>query len=349
MLSVAALLLLLGWCVATVSASNCSTPCKPIPLLSTRCLTGSLGEEICIGNGSVVMTTADALVNAANNQLRDDGGIAAAFVECGGREIQAEADALIAHNGDLDTAQTAVTSAGCLNARDLINAVGPRWSDGPPDIVEHQLRDTMFNVLRTARLLCDAHVAVPLISAGIFGFGNDRSADILLQAAFDFYLYWYQTEYGQFSAADVAHARNTTRFPADVRNCSGQLMPSKITLVGFWMTPSDMVVLNKKFDALEVEMTALRKRFGNGTFTSSTNSWTAPPTTTPSPTPSTTSATTGSGPVPAPTPGECTAAGMPCWLLGLLIALIVVIVCVALGCAVHRFRARRTRYIAIES
>jgi O-acetyl-ADP-ribose deacetylase (regulator of RNase III) len=330
-----------------VSEGNCTKPCRPIPLLSPRCLVGSLGEQICIGNGSVVMMTdADALVNAANNVLHDDGGVAAAFVQCGGQVIQQEADALIAKTGPLAVAETAVTSAGCLQARDLINAVGPRWGDGPDDIVKHQLRDTMFNVLRTARLLCDSHVAVPLISAGIFGFGNELSADILLQAVFDFYLYWYQTPYGQFSAADIERARNLTRFPSDVRNCSGQLMPSKITIVAFYETPSDMHVLTQKLDALTEEMAALRKTFGNGTFTSSTNSWT-PPTAAPTPTPVPTTATTATGPVPSPTPGECMAAGMPCWALGLLIALAVVIVCILLGFAINRFRSRKTSYTAL--
>lgn len=237
-----------------------------------------------------------------------------------------------------------VTTAGCLKARDLINAVGPRWHDDVPVIVEHQLRDTMFNILRTARLLCDEHIAVPLISAGIFGFGNDRSADILMQAAFDFYLFWYQTEFGQFSAADVAHARNTTRFPADERNCSGLLVPSKITFVGFYETPADMVVLGKKFDDLTAQMARLRKTFGNGTFTSSTNSWTPPPTTTaPPPTPA-----PPTSPTPTSTPGECTAAGMPCWALGLLIAVAIIVVCLLVFYGAHRYRSsRRQVYLAL--
>lgn len=289
-----------------------------------------------------MMTDADALVNAANEFLRDEGGVASAFVQCGGDIIQQESDALIAKNGPLSTSQTAVTGVGCLPARDLINAVGPIYNSGPPEIVEHQLRDTMFNVLRTARLLCDDHVAVPLISAGIFGFGNKLSSDILLQAAFDFYLYWYETQYGEFTAADIAHARNTTRFPSDARNCTGKLMPSKVSFVAFYQDPSDLMVLNAKMDVLDAELARLRMTFGNGTFTSSTNSWTPPPTTTPAPT--TPSPPTSSSPMPpGPTPSPDVCLGMPCWALGLIIAVIIIIICFILGYfTAQHLRKRRT-------
>jgi O-acetyl-ADP-ribose deacetylase (regulator of RNase III) len=293
----------------------------------------------------VVMQGADALVNAANRLLHDEGGIASAFVQCGGDVIQQESDALIARNGPLDTSQTAVTTAGCLDARDLINAVGPIYSSGPEDIVKHQLRDTMFNVIRTARLLCDDHVAVPLISAGIYGFGNQLSAEILLQAAFDFYLYWYETaQYGEFSAADIAHARNTTRFPA-ARNCTAKLVPSKITFVGFYQDPSDLMVLNAKMDQLDAELARLRMTFGNGTFTSSTNSWTAPPTTTPSPTPVTTPTTPHPSPTGTPTPTPDVCLGMPCWALGLIIALVIIVICFILGYFIaQQMKRRRAAY-----
>jgi hypothetical protein len=82
---------------------------------------------------------------------------------------------------------------------------------------------SMYNIIRTARLLCDSHVVVPLVSAGIFGFGGrsiargfiflkivmlirhqffvlaTKSAEILTKAVVDFYFYWYQTPYGKYS------------------------------------------------------------------------------------------------------------------------------------------------------
>lgn len=106
-----AMMIAIAAAVAVVAATGnetCIKPCAPIELNERRCLTGSLGESICIGNGSVVMMTADALVNAANNVLHDEGGVAAAFVECGGKEIQTASDALIDKNGPLGVSQTAV-------------------------------------------------------------------------------------------------------------------------------------------------------------------------------------------------------------------------------------------------
>jgi hypothetical protein len=85
---------------------------------SELCITGTLNEILCINSGSAVMDTADALVNAANNQLQNGAGIAKAYVDCGGQIIQQECNAIVAKNGPIPTSENAVTSAGTLFDRE---------------------------------------------------------------------------------------------------------------------------------------------------------------------------------------------------------------------------------------
>ena len=149
-----------------------------------------------------------------------------------------------------------MTDAGCLAARDLINAVGPIWDDGNALRSSEMLAGTMYNVIRTARMLCDEHVVVPLVSAGIFGFGATKSANILTQAVIDFYFYWYATQYGEYDNATIAQAVNTTRFKPP-RQCTG-MYPRRITIVGFYQAPGDYHALVKALNVQRARIAAWR-------------------------------------------------------------------------------------------
>ena len=50
------------FCSLILFCFGCDSPCAPVEATDTRCLVGTLGEEICISKGSVVMFDADALV-----------------------------------------------------------------------------------------------------------------------------------------------------------------------------------------------------------------------------------------------------------------------------------------------
>ena len=90
----------------------------------------------------------DAIVNAANSRLQHGGGVAGAIVRKGGRIIQDESD-----------------------------AVGPMMGEGDEDA---KLRSAITSVLALAAERGFRTIAVPAISAGIFGFPRDRCAAILV-------------------------------------------------------------------------------------------------------------------------------------------------------------------------
>lgn len=74
----------------------------------------------------------------------------------------------------------ALTSAGALQAKHVIHAVGPRMGEGDED---RKLSDAVANSLALAEEQGFASIALPAISSGIFGFPKDRCAHILVGEA----------------------------------------------------------------------------------------------------------------------------------------------------------------------
>lgn len=126
--------------------------------------------------GDITLSDAEAIVNAANSALQHGGGVAAAIVRRGGSVIQAESDRL----GHCPEGEAVVTGAGALTARFVVHAVGPRGGDPEGD---RKLTGAVTNALLRAHELGLGSVAVPAISAGIFGYPLEDCARLLLAAA----------------------------------------------------------------------------------------------------------------------------------------------------------------------
>jgi O-acetyl-ADP-ribose deacetylase (regulator of RNase III) len=123
--------------------------------------------------GDITTAPVDAIVNAANSHLQHGGGVAGAIVRKGGSIIQEESDRI----GYVPVGESAVTTAGRLPAKYVIHTVGPRWGEGDE---EAKLRSAVRNTLELAEKKGFATIAMPAISAGIFGFPKDRCAHIIL-------------------------------------------------------------------------------------------------------------------------------------------------------------------------
>ncbi|MEM1554609.1 MAG: macro domain-containing protein, partial [Thermoproteota archaeon] len=81
---------------------------------------------ISLIKGNITKVRADAIVNAANSWLKHGGGVAGAIVREGGRIIQEESDRIVRERGPVKVGEAVYTSAGSLNAKYVIHAVGPR-------------------------------------------------------------------------------------------------------------------------------------------------------------------------------------------------------------------------------
>jgi len=139
-----------------------------------------IGEyTIRLVKGDITRLKVDAIVNAANSWLRHGGGVAAAIVRAGGKIIQEESNRIVEKRGPVRVGEAVYTTAGSLEAKYVIHAVGPRMGEGSED---EKLRSATLSSLRLAERLGLESIAFPAISTGVFGYPRDKCAQVMLRA-----------------------------------------------------------------------------------------------------------------------------------------------------------------------
>jgi O-acetyl-ADP-ribose deacetylase (regulator of RNase III) len=109
----------------------------------------------------------DAIVNAANTDLAQGGGVCGAiFKAAGEKELQEACNKL----SPIKTGQAVATLGFNLSCKYIIHAAGPRYNPNDPKESEQLLRDAYLNSLKLAVLTGCQSIAFPLISSGIYGY-----------------------------------------------------------------------------------------------------------------------------------------------------------------------------------
>lgn len=121
--------------------------------------------EISAVHGDITEQAVDAIVNAANREMRGGGGVDGAIHRRGGPAVLEDCRRRFPHG--LETGQAGWTTAGDLPARWVIHCVGPNYKAGETD--RELLVSCYANALRVADELGAATTAFPLISAGVYG------------------------------------------------------------------------------------------------------------------------------------------------------------------------------------
>ena len=119
----------------------------------------------------------DAVVNAANEHLAHGGGIAAALARAGGDEVQRASDAWVDEHGPVRRGTAAVTTAGRMPAQMIVHVVGPRHRDGQDNAA--LLEQAVRAALDAADDADAASIALPAISAGIFGYPPPEATAVI--------------------------------------------------------------------------------------------------------------------------------------------------------------------------
>lgn len=140
-------------------------------------------RAVVVVEGDLTAQRVGAVVNAANERLQHGGGVAAALAKAGGPAVQSESDAWVAEHGPLGPGQAAVTTAGEMDADRVVHVVGPRYEEGQDN--EGLLRQAVRAALDAARDAQVTSVALPAISAGVFGYAQDEATAVIAAACVD--------------------------------------------------------------------------------------------------------------------------------------------------------------------
>ena len=141
------------------------------------------GRSLELTQGDITRQMVDAIVNAANSQLAGGGGVDGAIHRAGGADIMKELTQR--HPRGCPTGSSVATTAGSLQARLVIHAVGPIWQGG-----QSGEADLLAGAYRTALALAAQHdcktVALPAISCGVYGYPTDLASQIALATTIRF-------------------------------------------------------------------------------------------------------------------------------------------------------------------
>jgi O-acetyl-ADP-ribose deacetylase (regulator of RNase III) len=125
--------------------------------------------ELSVVQGDITQQDVDAVVNAANRARRGGGGVDGAIHRAGGPAVLEDCRRRFPHG--LDTGDAGWTTAGDLPARWVVHVVGPNWTAGERD------RSLLVSCYRRALEVADelgaASIALPLVSAGVYGWPKD--------------------------------------------------------------------------------------------------------------------------------------------------------------------------------
>jgi O-acetyl-ADP-ribose deacetylase (regulator of RNase III) len=130
--------------------------------------------KIHIFVGDLTESDADAIVNAANNDLQLGGGVAGAIRRKGGDTIQGECDEI----GSIPIGGAAITGAGNLRAKHVIHAASMQFGGRA---TAQALRSATAHSLRIASENGLASIAFPAVGTGIAGFPLRECAEIMLR------------------------------------------------------------------------------------------------------------------------------------------------------------------------
>lgn len=130
--------------------------------------------------GDITRQPVAAVVNAANENLRHDDGLATAIVRTGGRVIQEESDVWVRDHGPLGPGDAATTTGGMLQASHVVHVVGPIYEQ-----TEQPAGDLAASVQAALNAVVAAGlgtVALPAIATGKRGYPAGAAIGVIVDA-----------------------------------------------------------------------------------------------------------------------------------------------------------------------
>lgn len=133
----------------------------------------------CVTGDIAAQPDMDAVVNAANAQLRTGGGVAGALHRAAGPGLEAECRPL----APIRPGEAVITGAHDLPNQYVIHCLGPVYGIDKPE--DRLLASCYRNALRLADEHNISRIAFPALSTGAFGYPLEPAAKIAFRTVLD--------------------------------------------------------------------------------------------------------------------------------------------------------------------
>ncbi|XP_070262435.1 protein mono-ADP-ribosyltransferase PARP14-like isoform X2 [Myotis yumanensis] len=140
------------------------------------------GVSLIVQKGDLTRFPVEVVVNAANEDLRLSGGLAAALSKAAGPELQADCDRIVKENGKIAVGHATVSKAGKLPYHQVIHAIGPKWNSSDVLGCVSQLKNAVKKSLHLAAKCQYQSIAIPAISSGDGGFPLSQCVETIVLA-----------------------------------------------------------------------------------------------------------------------------------------------------------------------
>lgn len=131
----------------------------------------------------ILTLNVDAIVNAANIDLIEGGGICGQIFKASGRDKLKEAcDKL----SPIKTGEAVITDGFNLKQKYIIHTAGPIYKEIYKEVCRKLLRDSYMNSLKIAKENKLKSIAFPLISTGIYGYPPNEAFMVAKSTIEDF-------------------------------------------------------------------------------------------------------------------------------------------------------------------
>lgn len=140
------------------------------------------GVVVSVRKADICSLHVDAVVNAANEELRHIGGVALALLKAAGPELQKACTLYISKHGSRQPGDAITTEAYALPSKYVVHTVGPRFSEYNKQESVSRLKLAVKNSLKQAEVVKCSSIALPAISSGMFGFPVGLCAETIAEA-----------------------------------------------------------------------------------------------------------------------------------------------------------------------
>ncbi|KTF83272.1 hypothetical protein cypCar_00029796 [Cyprinus carpio] len=147
------------------------------------------GVTVTVRKADICKLHVDAVVNAANEDLKHIGGLALALLQAAGPSLQQNCDLHTKANGPLKPGDAIITAAGSLPCKYVVHAVGPRFSDSDRSTTVQRLRRAVRESLNQVTTRNCSSIAIPVISSGIFGCPLDLCTESIAKEVHEYIEY----------------------------------------------------------------------------------------------------------------------------------------------------------------